>query len=64
MSWLAFLLPRYGRYFYNTTMALTFAKTFGIKLNNTEEWFDPCIWLDSPLFIDPFLMLDLELIRK
>ena len=41
-------------------MALTFAKTFNLKLDGAGEWFDPCIWLDSPLCIDPFLMLDLE----
>ena len=41
-------------------MNLTFSKTFGVPLNGTEEWFDPCLWLDSPLCVDPFLMLDLE----
>lgn len=41
-------------------MGLTFSQAFGITLNGKEEWFDPCIWLDSPLSIDPFLMLDLE----
>jgi hypothetical protein len=39
---------------------LTFSKTFGLKLDGAEEWFDPCVWLDSPLCVDPFLMLDLE----
>ena len=41
-------------------MALTFSKTFGVVLDGTQEWFDPCLWLDSPLCVDPFLMLDLE----
>ncbi|MCE9620088.1 MAG: hypothetical protein K8R92_09260 [Planctomycetes bacterium] len=40
--------------------ALTFSEAYGLTLDGSEEWFDPCIVLDSPLCIDPFLMLDLE----
>jgi len=40
--------------------ALTFSETYGLILDGSEEWFNPCIVLDSPLCIDPFLMLDLE----
>jgi hypothetical protein len=40
--------------------ALTFSRAYGVALTGEEEWFDPCLVLDSPLCIDPFLMLDLE----
>lgn len=40
--------------------ALTFSDAYGLTLDGTEEWFNPCIVLDSPLCVDPFLMLDLE----
>lgn len=39
---------------------MTFSESAGIKLSGGEEWFDPCIVLDSPLCVDPFLMLDFE----
>ena len=48
-------------YFMANRFGLTFSKTFGLKLDGSEEWFDPCVWLDSPLCVDPFLMLDLEI---
>jgi hypothetical protein len=40
--------------------ALTFSATFSVDLTGHEDWFDPCLVLDSPLCVDPFLMLDLE----
>ena len=46
--------------FMSNNIGLTFGKTFGITRDGSEEWFDPCLLFDSPLCIDPFLMLDLE----
>src|ERR1051325_10053168 len=40
--------------------ALTFSELIGRTLDGTEEWFDPTLILDTPLCIDPFLLLDLE----
>jgi hypothetical protein len=40
--------------------ALTFSEAYNLTLDGSEEWFDPCIVVDSPLCVDPFLMLDLE----
>lgn len=42
------------------TGALTFSQAFDLEADGAEEWFDPCLVLDTPLCVDPFLMLDLE----
>jgi len=40
--------------------ALTFSQAVGLTVDGSEDWFDPCVVLDTPLCVDPFLMLDLE----
>jgi len=39
---------------------LRFSEAFGVKRKRTDNWFDPVLSVDTPLFIDPFLIYDNE----
>lgn len=39
---------------------MRFSECFGIKRNKKDKWFDPVLSVDTPLFVDPFLIYDDE----
>lgn len=39
---------------------MRFSEQFGIERKKTDTWFDPVLSVDTPLFIDPFLIYDNE----
>ena len=39
---------------------MKFSETFGIEVEENDGWFDPILSIDTKLFIDPFLLYDLE----
>jgi hypothetical protein len=39
---------------------MLFSQHFGITKAADDDWFDPILFTDTPLFIDPFLLFDGE----
>src|SRR6185295_7823796 len=39
---------------------MLFSQSFGIIPSRMDEWFDPVLSLDTPLFLDPFLLYEEE----
>ena len=39
---------------------MLFSRQFNIAVTEADDWFDPILFTDSPLFIDPFLLFDGE----
>lgn len=35
---------------------MKFSESYGIQTDGTEDWFDPILNVDTPLFVDPFLI--------
>jgi hypothetical protein len=37
---------------------MLFSEHYNVKVNADDDWFDPIMDYDTPLFIDPFLIFE------